>query len=154
MKTTGLLPKLAFSSLVINNEKVYIFGGFDGAKENGYIYYLSYGKDKEQPKKKERPNIELYLLHSQIHSIFLLEEDTQWTVEKSFVTLNECMLCNEEGGICDFSRQLFSYGTYENELHVFGGIREGEVLQDLIVINMGIDVLLATYQIYVDKPSC
>ncbi len=56
--------------------------------------------------------------------------------EKHAVELNECVICNEEGGICDFSRQQFSYGLYQNHLHVFGGKREGEVLQDLIVINI------------------
>jgi hypothetical protein len=70
-----------------------------------------------------------------IYLLFLGKEESE--ILYSSVSLNDCILCNEEGGICDFSRQLFSFGLYENELHIFGGQREGEVLQDMIVLNLG-----------------
>ncbi len=53
------------------------------------------------------------------------------------VALIKCILCEEEGGLCEFSRQKFAFGLYENQLHIFGGTRQGEVLNDINIIDIG-----------------
>eukprot|EP00002_Diphylleia_rotans_P034042 TRINITY_DN7285_c0_g1_i5.p1 TRINITY_DN7285_c0_g1~~TRINITY_DN7285_c0_g1_i5.p1 ORF type:complete len:2384 (+),score=458.96 TRINITY_DN7285_c0_g1_i5:132-7283(+) len=67
-----------------------------------------------------------------LHSINI---DNKATSSKE-VKIDLCTECSDEGGVCYFGRQHFSFGLHDSELHIYGGVRQGEVLSDVLVIEL------------------
>eukprot|EP00002_Diphylleia_rotans_P016595 TRINITY_DN322_c0_g1_i1.p1 TRINITY_DN322_c0_g1~~TRINITY_DN322_c0_g1_i1.p1 ORF type:complete len:2502 (+),score=409.05 TRINITY_DN322_c0_g1_i1:87-7592(+) len=80
-------------------------------------------------------------------------ENAQWSSKTP--RLLECLPCLDEGGLCRFSRQRFAHHLIGQELHVYGGIREGQVLHDVFILNIvtGIVTHRENYALYdIDVP--
>eukprot|EP00002_Diphylleia_rotans_P030967 TRINITY_DN640_c0_g1_i7.p1 TRINITY_DN640_c0_g1~~TRINITY_DN640_c0_g1_i7.p1 ORF type:complete len:2512 (+),score=542.25 TRINITY_DN640_c0_g1_i7:107-7642(+) len=58
------------------------------------------------------------------------------TASISPLLLDKCVACVDEGGVCEFGRQLFASAVIGNEMHVYGGVRQAEVLADILVIDL------------------
>ncbi len=59
-----------------------------------------------------------------------------WTSNKT-VELDKCIICDQDKGLCNFSRQRMVSGIIGNKLHVYGGSLNGQVLADILVIELG-----------------
>eukprot|EP00002_Diphylleia_rotans_P010349 TRINITY_DN207_c1_g2_i1.p1 TRINITY_DN207_c1_g2~~TRINITY_DN207_c1_g2_i1.p1 ORF type:complete len:2529 (-),score=565.37 TRINITY_DN207_c1_g2_i1:198-7784(-) len=54
---------------------------------------------------------------------------------ESEIKLEDCVKCDGEDNTCILDRQRFGWGIVGTDIHVFGGMRDGETLADLIIIN-------------------
>eukprot|EP00002_Diphylleia_rotans_P035707 TRINITY_DN781_c0_g1_i10.p1 TRINITY_DN781_c0_g1~~TRINITY_DN781_c0_g1_i10.p1 ORF type:complete len:2527 (-),score=625.44 TRINITY_DN781_c0_g1_i10:128-7708(-) len=76
------------------------------------------------------------------------------TVEIRNITLDECVKCADEGGICEFGRQRFmSFADQDGMMHVYGGVRQGEVLADMIVVELESGIVVHRENYGLSNPS-
>eukprot|EP00002_Diphylleia_rotans_P016600 TRINITY_DN322_c0_g2_i1.p1 TRINITY_DN322_c0_g2~~TRINITY_DN322_c0_g2_i1.p1 ORF type:complete len:2542 (+),score=316.64 TRINITY_DN322_c0_g2_i1:99-7724(+) len=68
--------------------------------------------------------------------VFTLEGYSVQGLIRKPIALHHCTKCDEEKGICSFSRQFPAIGFFQNELHIYGGITQTRVWQDVLVYSL------------------
>ena len=62
---------------------------------------------------------------------------SNFEVDKVELELSECVSCDADSGMCDFSRQDMAMGVSGQELHVYGGYSKGYALHDVLIFSLG-----------------
>jgi hypothetical protein len=59
--------------------------------------------------------------------------------ENGGMMMHDCIECLDEGRNCTYGRQNFAFSSNEKEVHIFGGLRMRDPLEDIIIIDIGRD---------------
>eukprot|EP00002_Diphylleia_rotans_P039547 TRINITY_DN9193_c0_g2_i1.p1 TRINITY_DN9193_c0_g2~~TRINITY_DN9193_c0_g2_i1.p1 ORF type:complete len:2481 (-),score=465.82 TRINITY_DN9193_c0_g2_i1:92-7534(-) len=62
-------------------------------------------------------------------------ESLLWSELGPFVW-SSCLECDAEDKKCSFQRKSFAYGLIGSHIHVYGGSRDGEILADMVVLDI------------------